>query len=80
MKMNQSANWRTFPQFEKSLAGDTAQLMVRVESTCRQLDEFARSGSVEQQRRAYAALAAYVGLLELIRLINVQATSQAETR
>ena len=69
--MNNTSNWRVFPQFEKSFnRTETSPVMAQIESTCRRLDEFNRSGSPVIQGRARAALAGYVRLLELIRLVN----------
>ena len=69
--MNNTPNWRVFPQFEKSFARtDSSPILTQIESTCRRLDDFNRTGSSVIQVRARAALAGYMRLLELIRLIN----------
>ena len=69
--MNNTPNWRVFPQFEKSFAqNDSGAVLGQIEATCRRLDEVNRTGSPTIQVRARTALAGYVRLLELIRLIN----------
>jgi hypothetical protein len=68
--MSETTNWRTFPQFEKTFGQDPGPLLARIASTCRQLDEQTRTGPAEQQDRARTALAAYVRLLELVKMID----------
>ena len=71
--MNNTPNWRVFPQFEKTFAqNDSTAVLSQIEATCRRLDEVNRTGSTTMQLRARVALAGYVRLLELIRLINEQ--------
>jgi hypothetical protein len=62
--------WRHFPELEKLLSSEEPPpLLSRVEKTCRQLDELAKSGSDTDKARAKAAMAAFGRSLDLYRFL-----------
>ncbi len=65
------AGWRKFTVFEEILSSETpAPLLVKIETTCRQLNEVIQSGSASSKARAQAAMTAYGRSLDLLRLLT----------
>jgi hypothetical protein len=56
-----------FPRFEKLLEVEQPELLLKMESSCRQLDGILKTGSPQDQSRAQAAMTAYLRTLELYR-------------
>jgi hypothetical protein len=65
-------DWRHFPQFEQSFASPEAmaEIMAKVEKTCRDLEQFRRSGTAREKARAQSAMRAYGRTLELMRKLD----------
>jgi hypothetical protein len=65
-------DWRHFPQFEQSFASPEAmaELMAKIEKTCRDLDQFRQSGTTREKVRAQSAMRAYGRTLELVRRLD----------
>jgi len=62
--------WRHFPVFEETLTAEPpAPLLVKVEKTCRLLNELMISGSEAEKVRAKSAMTAYGRSLDLLRLL-----------
>jgi cell fate (sporulation/competence/biofilm development) regulator YlbF (YheA/YmcA/DUF963 family) len=63
--------WRHFPEFEALLESEESPpLLMKVEKTCRQLNDVLQSGAEVDQARAQAAMTAYGRSLDLLRLLT----------
>jgi hypothetical protein len=63
--------WRHFRRMENIFDQDGREpMMRRIESTCRKLDETARTGAGPERERARLALTAYGRTLELIEELD----------
>ena len=69
--------WPTYPTVERVLREDSQALFARMEKTCRRLEEFAQSGTPQEQNRARAGMAAYGRTMELLRKLTEEANKVA---
>jgi hypothetical protein len=65
-------DWRRFPQFEQSFASAEAMadMMEKIEKTCRNLEQFRQTGTAREKARAQSAMRAYGRTLELVRKLD----------
>lgn len=79
--MSEPANpmeWPPYPALERVLREDAQGLFERMEKTCRRLEEFAKSGTPQEQNRARAAMAAYGRTMDLLRRLSEEAAKVAQ--
>lgn len=63
--------WRHFPEFETLLGSqESPPLLMKVEKTCRQLNDVLESGAEVDKARARAAMTAYGRSLDLLRFLT----------
>jgi hypothetical protein len=63
--------WRHFPYFEEILEQERpADLLTKVEKTCRQLNDVLQSGTQVEKTRAKQAMTAYGRSLDLLKLLT----------
>ena len=63
--------WRHFPEFEALLGSEEPPpLLMKVEKTCRQLNDVLQTGAELDKARAQAAMTAYGRSLDLLRLLT----------
>lgn len=72
-------DWRRFPQFEQSFASfeAMADIMAKIEKTCRNLEQFRQTGTAREKARAQSAMRAYGRTLELVRKLDDLRAKQA---
>ncbi len=71
---NHDITWRQFPAIQRVFEyGRLEEFMAGCASTCRQLDELARSGSPEAAARARSAMNAYGHTLHLLQDLAARA-------
>ena len=75
-------DWRKFPQFEQSFASSEAMadMMAKIEKTCRNLEQFRQSGTAREKSRAQCAMRAYGRTLELVRKLDDLRAKQATSK